>query len=91
MFIFLGVLLGSVHKKNLLGMGLVRNYILSKQFGGPLLAALNIFRDPLLVSPKFETPLTYLSVLTLSRVDIIYIFLKGFFHGKKVTAYICSE
>ena len=32
----------------------------SRTFGGPLLAALNIFRDPLLVCLNFETPPTYL-------------------------------
>ena len=35
--------------------GLMRNYLLLKKIGGPLLAALNNFRDPLL-----ETPPTYL-------------------------------
>ena len=38
----------------------MRNYLLSKKVGGHLLAALNIFRDPLLVPLKFETPPTYL-------------------------------
>ena len=38
----------------------MRNYLLSKKIGGPLLAGLNIFRDPLLVSVKFETPPTHL-------------------------------
>ena len=44
----------------------MRNYLLSKKFGGPLLAALNIFREPLSVYLKFETPPTYLSVLISS-------------------------
>ena len=50
------------------GRGLMRNYLLSETFGEPLLAALNIFRDPLLVSLKFEyeTPTTNLSVLISS-------------------------
>ena len=62
------LLLGSVHK-NMLGGGVMRNFLLSKKIGGPLLTALNILRDPLLVSLKFETPPTYLSVLisSLSR------------------------
>ena len=46
----------------------MRNYLLSETFGEPLLAALNIFRDPLLVSLKFEyeTPTTNLSLLISS-------------------------
>ena len=46
----------------------MRNYLLSETFGEPLLAALNIFRDPLSVSLKFEfeTPPTNLSVLISS-------------------------
>ena len=62
--------LGSV-RKNLLGClgvgGLMRNYLLSEKSGGPLLAALNIFRDPLLVSLKTETPPTYLMPGTNTR------------------------
>ena len=58
--------LGSVHKNLLEGGGLMRNYLLSKKFGGPLLAAVNIFREPLSVYLKFETPPTYLSVLISS-------------------------
>ena len=38
----------------------MRNYVLSIKFGGPLLSALNVFRDPLLLSLKSETPPTYL-------------------------------
>ena len=45
---------------------MTRNHLLSKRFGGPLLAALNIFRDPLLVSLRFETPPTYFSGLISS-------------------------
>ena len=46
----------------------MRNYLLSETVGEPLLAALNIFRDPLSVSLKFEfeTPPTNLSVLISS-------------------------
>ena len=34
----------------------MRNSLLSKKFEGPLFVALNIFRDPLLVFLKVETP-----------------------------------
>ena len=46
----------------------MRNYLLSETVGEPLLAALNIFRDPLSLSLKFEfeTPPTNLSVLISS-------------------------
>ena len=46
----------------------MRNYLLSETFGEPLLAALNIFSNPLSVSLKseFETPPTNLSVLISS-------------------------
>ena len=42
------------------GGGLMRNYLPSKKLRGPLLAALNNFRVPLLVFLKFETPPSYL-------------------------------
>ena len=42
----------------------MRNYPLSKKFEWPLLAALNISRDPFLVFLKFETPPTYLGPQT---------------------------
>ena len=47
---------------------MMRNYLLSETFGEPLLAALNIFSNPLSVSLKseFETPPTNLSVLISS-------------------------
>ena len=46
----------------------MRNYLLSETFGEPLLAALNIFSNPLSVTLKFEfeTPPTNLSVLISS-------------------------
>ena len=49
------------HSQKLVG-GLMRtnHFLLSKKLGGPLLAALNIFRDPLLVSIKFDTLPNYL-------------------------------
>ena len=70
--IFKPAILLRERSQKLVGGGgeLIRNYLLSKQFGGPLLAALNICREPLSVYLNFETPPTYLSVL-ISSVPLL--------------------